>query len=115
MDNVGGILNIFFSSLFLLFSLFPSFPFGNYYKYPASNPPLTIRLNVSNLSFLRVPLSQFVHASDNKSGPLHIIISLEPMIRYEQFLDLITCFHLFLVSLWGSSRKSVLVGSVIDL
>lgn len=114
MDNVGGILNIFFSSLSFYF-LSPSFYFGNYYHCPAPNPPLTIRSNVSNLSFFRVPLFQFVHASDKKSGPLHIIISSEPMIRYEQFLDPITCCHLSSVSLWGSSRKSVLVGSVIDL
>lgn len=116
MDNVGGILNIFLSSLsFYFFPLPIFFSFGNYYHCPAPNPPLTIRSNVSNLSFSRVPLSHFVHASDKQSGPLHIIISSEPMIRYEQFLDPITCCHLSSVSLWGSSRKSVLVGSVIDL
>ena len=66
MDNVGGILNIFFSSLsFYFFPLPIFFSFGNYYHCPAPNPPLTIRSNVSNLSFSRVLPILFMLRTNN--------------------------------------------------
>jgi len=93
----------------------PIFPGGLNYHCLAFNLPLTIKLNVNNPSSSLWNKGRFRFCACFKQFCLlHITISLESIIFYEELLNSITCCRYSTVFCWGLSRRGSQIGSVID-
>ena len=94
-------------------SIFP--PGDLHYHCFTSNSPLTIKLNVNNPSSSLWNKGRFRFCACFKQFCLlHITISLESIIFYEELLNSITCCRYSTVFCWGLSRRGSQIGSVID-
>ena len=92
------------------------FPRGDLnYHCLAFNSPLTIKWNVNNPSSSLWKKGRFRFCRCLKQFCLlHITISLESIILYEELLNSITCCRYSTVFCWGLSHRGTQIGSVID-